>query len=76
MNDRFESGSQRRTHQFVHLPTELLGLIRHSVDRGLERVVHLHILLLLGHLAKGLARRVARHPLGKAVQVQALEEHL
>ena len=55
MNDRFESGSQRRTHQLVHLPTELLGLIRHSVDRGLKRVVHLHILLLLGHFAKGLA---------------------
>ena len=69
MNDRFESGSQRRTDQLVHLPSELLRLLGHSVDRRLERVVHLQVLLLLGHLAKGLARRVACHS-GSVVQVQ------
>ena len=42
-------------YQLVHLPTELLRLVGHSVDCGFKRVVHLQVLLLLGHLAKGLA---------------------
>ena len=56
--------------QLLHLPAEPLRLIGHPADRGLKRVVHLHVLLLLGHLAKRFG--VACHP-GQAVQVHWLD---